>query len=114
MSTAHGHFSRADGILKKTWKEARDLKRGLRAIPGVGPGIEQDLIRLGYPTVESLRDADPEEIYARDCASRGPVDRCMLYVYRCAVYYASHELHNPALLRWWNWKDGCQKEDSDE
>ena len=55
-----------------------------------------------------------EEIYTRDCASRGPVDRGMLYVYRCAVYYASHELHNPALLRWWNWKDGCQKEDSDE
>ena len=75
-------------------------------IPGVGPSIEQDLIRLGYPTVESLRDADPEEIYTRDCASRGPVDRGMLYVYRCAVY--------PALLRWWNWKDGCQKEDFDE
>lgn len=29
------------------------------------------------------------------------VDRCMLYVFRCAVYYE----HDPELLKWWNWKD---------
>jgi hypothetical protein len=27
------------------------------------------------------------------------------YVFRCAVYFASHEVHDPSLLQWWNWKD---------
>jgi hypothetical protein len=33
------------------------------------------------------------------------VDRCLLYVFRCAVYFASHKKHDPKLLLWWNWKD---------
>jgi len=33
------------------------------------------------------------------------VDRCMLYVLRCAVYYASTLDPDPRLLQWWNWKD---------
>ena len=32
-------------------------------------------------------------------------DRCVLYAFRCAVYYASHTTHDPNLLKWWNWKD---------
>lgn len=78
----------------------------LRKIPGVGVKTEQDLIRLGYPTIASLKNADPEEIYRRDCEMRGMlIDRCQLYVYRCAVYYAGTP--NPASekLKWWNWKD---------
>jgi hypothetical protein len=27
----------------------------------------------------------------------------MLYVFRCAVYYASNETHEPERLKWWNW-----------
>ena len=50
---------------------------------------EEDLIRLGYPTIESLKSADPEELYRRDCEITGTlIDRCQLYVYRCAVYFA--------------------------
>jgi hypothetical protein len=33
------------------------------------------------------------------------VDRCMLYVFRCAVYYATNKKHDPKLLKWWNWKE---------
>ncbi|WP_394701143.1 helix-hairpin-helix domain-containing protein [uncultured Methanolobus sp.] len=33
------------------------------------------------------------------------LDRCMLYVFREAVYFASNEEHDPELLKWWNWKD---------
>jgi hypothetical protein len=29
----------------------------------------------------------------------------MLYVFRCAVYYASTRDPDPRLLQWWNWKD---------
>ena len=81
----------------------------LRNIPGVGKQMEKDLIRLGYATVASLRNADPEELYLRDCMERGVhLDRCVLYVYRCAVYYASHERHDPEKLKWWHWKDPGQ------
>lgn len=78
----------------------------LRRIPGVGKKTEQDLIRLGYPTVASLRGADPERMYERDCAERGIlIDRCQLYVYRCAVYFASEPNPDPEKCKWWNWKD---------
>lgn len=79
---------------------------GLRQIPGVGRETEKDLIMLGYTTVDSLKDADPEEMYERECRLRGRrVDRCQLYVYRCAVYFASTKNPDPEKLKWWNWKD---------
>lgn len=56
----------------------------------------------------TLRGADPEQMYERRCEQQGVLlDRCVLYVYRCAVYYASTppEQHQPELLKWWNWKD---------
>ncbi|ADU26825.1 helix-hairpin-helix domain-containing protein [Ethanoligenens harbinense] len=78
----------------------------LRKIPGVGKQTEQDLIRLGDTTIASLRGADPEELYARECAERGVhIDRCQLYVYRCAVYFASTPDPEPPKCKWWNWKD---------
>ena len=33
------------------------------------------------------------------------IDRCMLYVFRCAIYYASNDVYDSELLKWWNWKD---------
>ena len=78
----------------------------LTSIPGIGPNLAQDLIDLGYREVAHLRTQDPEEMYERLCELRGqPVDRCVLYAFRCAVYYASNSRHNDELLKWWNWKD---------
>lgn len=74
-------------------------------IPGVGKSISQDLWDLGLRSVQELKDQDPEELYLKICAYQGTqVDRCMLYVFRCAVYYASNEQHDSELLKWWNWK----------
>ena len=79
----------------------------LQKIPGVGKNMEQHLRALGYETIESLRGADPEEMYARECALCGrTLDRCVLYVYRCAVYFAETEHPEPEKCKWWNWKDG--------
>ncbi|MBP7934320.1 MAG: helix-hairpin-helix domain-containing protein [Phycisphaerae bacterium] len=78
----------------------------LRTIPGVGPRMAEDLIQLGYGRVRDLRGQDPEEMYRRLGRLRGaPIDRCVLYVFRCAVYFASHDRHEPRLLKWWSWKD---------
>jgi len=82
------------------------MKDELRKIPGVGKSIAQDLRNLGIDSVQELKDKDPEELYDRLCDQQGvKIDRCMLYVFRCAVYYASTQTHDPELLKWWNWKD---------
>lgn len=44
-------------------------------------------------------------MYERLSELQGAQDRCVLYVFRCAVYYASTPQPEPELLRWWNWKD---------
>ena len=78
----------------------------LRKIPGVGAGIEQDLINIGINEIAGLRGHDPEELYARHNLRKGFTDdRCMLYVFRCAVYFAENEEHEPEKLKWWYWKD---------
>jgi hypothetical protein len=89
----------------ETYDRQRVLKQ-LQVIPGIGPSMSQDLWDLGYRSVESLRAEDPERMYREHRARVGGyLDRCVLYVYRCAVYYAENEEHDPELLKWWNWKD---------
>ncbi|HEX9886539.1 MAG TPA: helix-hairpin-helix domain-containing protein [Longimicrobiales bacterium] len=77
-----------------------------QVIPGVGPSISRDLEELGYSEVSDLRGEDPEAMYERLIRVRGVYqDRCVLYVFRCAVYFASEEDPEPELLKWWSWKD---------
>lgn len=86
------------------------MKSDLQTIPGVGSNMERHLLELGYSTVDSLKGADPEEMYIRECRQRGEqLDRCVLYVYRLAVYFAENTEHEPEKLKWWNWKDGCHR-----
>ncbi len=78
----------------------------LQAIPGVGPSIAEDLRDLGFAQVADLNGADPESMYRDLCALRDShIDRCVLYVFRCAVYCADNETYDNELLKWWNWKD---------
>ena len=82
------------------------VKDELEQIPGVGKSIARDLHQIGIKSVEQLEGKDPEVLYRKLCSFKAsPVDRCMLYVLRCAVYYASSEDPDPELLNWWNWKD---------
>ena len=79
---------------------------GLQRIPGVGPSIAKDLRLVGIQEVADLRGRNPESLYAALCEQVGHhVDRCVLYVFRCAVYFASESTHDPELLKWWNWQD---------
>jgi hypothetical protein len=79
--------------------------KDLRRIPGVGRSIAVDLWNLGLRGVDDLRGKSPEALYARleELAGRH-VDRCMLYVLRCAVYFAQTAAPEPEKLKWWNWK----------
>jgi len=78
----------------------------LQEIPGVGKSISEDLWELGIREVADLKGKDPEALYVRRCAQvEMQIDRCLLYVFRCAVYYASTKRPKPELLLWWNWKN---------
>ncbi len=77
----------------------------LQTIPGVGPAMERDLRGLGFRYVEDLRGQDPEAMYRRSSEIAGVrQDPCVLYVFRCAVYYAETPDPEPELLKWWSWK----------
>ncbi len=77
----------------------------LETVPGIGPSLAGDLRRLGVARVKDLKGRSPEALYRKLCALDGPQDRCVLYAFRCAVYYAGTNRHEPALLKWWNWTD---------
>jgi len=65
--------------------------------------IEKDLHDLNIYNVSDLRNKYAQKLckklmQIRDC----DIDRCMLYVFRCAIYFASTKNPDPELLKWWN------------
>lgn len=67
------------------------MKSELTRMPGAGNDMAEHLTRAGYPTIESLKEKN-DDIYTADCFAQGiTVDRCALYCYRLAVYYADHD-----------------------
>ena len=78
----------------------------LQQIPGVGKTIARDMLNIGIHSIDDLKGLQAEQLYDRLCQFKASkVDRCMLYVFRCAIYYASNKEHDPELLKWQNWKD---------
>jgi hypothetical protein len=89
--------------------EHRLRRKELRQIPGVGPSIANDLLAIGINSIADLKGRDPQELYDASNRHAGVVqDRCLLYVFRCAVYYATAGKHDPEKLKWWNWKDDAK------
>lgn len=78
----------------------------LQTIPGVGKSIAEDLRNIGVQAVVDLKGKDPEKLFEMSNRFEGKVqDRCLLYVYREAVYFAENPNPDPEKLKWWNWKD---------
>ncbi len=72
--------------------EENSILKEFRKIPEVGKSIARNLYDLGIRSLYQLKDLNPEEMYKEHCIQKGTVvDRCVLYVFRCAVYYASNE-----------------------
>lgn len=77
----------------------------LLTIPGVGKSIAEDLRNIGIMSVSDLKGKDPERLYILSNQFAGVIqDRCLLYVFRCAVYFAGGG-RAAEKLKWWNWKD---------
>lgn len=84
----------------------RELLKDLMRIPGVGKSIAGDLLNINICSVEDLKGKDPQVLYDRSNEYAGVVqDRCLLYVFRCAVYFAENPNPEPEKLKWWRWKD---------
>lgn len=82
------------------------MKTNLIRIPNVGKKTKESLINIGITCVEDLVGKDPEELYLKDCQVKGfKEDRCQLYLFRMAVYYAENKNHDVEKLKWWYWKD---------
>lgn len=80
-------------------------KSNLTDIPGVGKSIAQDLRDIGINSIADMKGKDPKELYERSNKKAGAIqDSCLLYTFRCAVYYANGG-RDPEKLKWWNWKD---------
>lgn len=78
----------------------------LRIIHGVGVRIASKLHAIGIKTIADLMDKNPETIYELSNLHEGEIqDRCLLYVFREAVYFARTPHPDPKKLQWWYWKD---------
>ena len=87
-------------------KNKLDCLKELRLIPGIGKSIANDLWNIGITSVKYLKGKNPEKRYTLSNQFAGaPQDRCLLYVFRCAVYFAETPNPDDAKLKWWNWKD---------
>ena len=83
-----------------------DILREFQKLPGVGKSIAEDLWNMGYRSIHELKDKDPQKLYEElNTMMATTTDRCMLYTFRCIVYFVSEKKHDPKLLKWWNWSD---------
>ena len=86
----------------------KEAIRDLRQIPGVGISIATDLLHIQIRSVEELNGKDAYHLYDLSNQYAGVIqDRCLLYVFKLAVYYAetTADKRDPEKLKWWNWKD---------
>jgi nucleotidyltransferase/DNA polymerase involved in DNA repair len=82
-------------------------EESLLHIPGVGKSIARDLNNIGIYKISDLKGHDPHQLYDQSNNYAGCIqDRCLLYVFRLAVYYAEtpNDKREVEKLKWWNWK----------
>ncbi|HTQ66383.1 MAG TPA: helix-hairpin-helix domain-containing protein [Puia sp.] len=78
----------------------------LQVIPGIGKSIAFDLYKLGIRKISDLKVRNPELLYHQSNYLAGvKQDPCLLYTFRCAVYFSKTKNPDPKKLKWWWWKD---------
>lgn len=86
--------------------ETVSVLKELQRIPSIGPSLARDLYDLGLRRISDLKRKEPERLYQELIELRGVrQDPCVLYTFRCAVYFASEPNPEPAKLQWWAWQE---------
>jgi len=95
---------------QKDLNKTKILKE-LQVIPGIGKSISVDLWNLGIRKVSDLKGKNPNKLYDKSNRLAGvKQDPCLLYTFRCAVYFASEKRLTKEKLNWWYWKDKIYNE----
>ena len=84
------------------------MESPLRQIPGIGKSIAKNLNDIGIFEISDFKWKNPENLFELSNKVAWCIqDRCLLYTFRCAVYFAetSVEKQEREKLKWWNWKD---------
>jgi len=85
----------------------------LQTIPGIGKACALDLWNIGIRSISDLAGQNPAVLYERlNIYSGVKHDICMLYTFRCAVYFATESETESEKLHWWYWKDKSYNEDA--
>ena len=91
--------------------DKNEVLRQLQIIPGVGKAVALDLWNIGIKNVSDLKGQNPAELYNKLNAFSGVKhDVCMLYTFRCAVYFATEIEYEKEKLNWWYWKNRTYNE----
>ncbi|MCK4499209.1 hypothetical protein KAU11_01805, partial [Candidatus Babeliales bacterium] len=62
----------------------------LRRLPGVGKSLSNDLYDIGIRSISDLCGKHPQRLYEKLCQVKPHRKHpCVLYIFRCAVYFAS-------------------------
>lgn len=82
------------------------ILKQLQTIPSIGKACSLDLWNIGIRDIKELAGQNPNQLYQKLNEYSGTThDICMLYTFRCAVYFASEPNPDREKLNWWYWKD---------
>ncbi len=87
------------------------ILKQFQIIPGIGKACSLDLWNIGLRSIADLEGQNPNDLYEKlNKVTGAKHDICMLYTFRCAVYYMSEQNHDKDKLNWWYWKDKTYNE----
>ncbi|HZV71166.1 MAG TPA: helix-hairpin-helix domain-containing protein [Saprospiraceae bacterium] len=87
-------------------KTQAEVLKEFQTIPSIGKACSLDLWNMGFRKVSELKGKNPAKLYAQLNTVTGMThDICMLYTFRCAVYFVTENKHDKEKLNWWYWKD---------
>ena len=97
--------------MNKTTTNKEKILKQFQTIPSIGKACSLDLWNIGLRSIDELAGQNPRVLYNKLNNLTGVNhDICMLYTFRCAVYYATEKTHDKNKLYWWYWKDKIYNE----
>jgi len=92
-------------------KAKQHILKELQSIPSIGKASALDLWNIGIRSIGDLEGKNPLFLYQQLNIITGKThDICMLYTFRCAVYFATEKQHDKQKLQWWYWKNNTYNE----
>lgn len=97
--------------MSKAISDKERVLKQLQSIPSIGKACSLDLWNIGIRNISDLAGQNPRVLYEKLNAFSGvKQDICLLYTFRCAVYFATEDNHEKEKLNWWYWKDKLYNE----